>query len=248
MAKMILNGRNSTNVRTVMRDIVRQPGLSDAQKNRFINNYFKMVSDLHDSANAVNVGNRFWGDLGKWIGNPGFLRGTYHTLDFMDDLKDANITIQSLEKGFNYRKIEGEDLVQRYVDIIADNRKFELKNFTHYHGGNISSVTQGLEKELGGILKNLSNATSSTAYINQINRIHFVFRGNPAGAQTMLNSMLKVGIKELDVIADEAIKSQVKRHFKGKMEAAIAAANLGTTKLVPDIGELVVFQGKSVPY
>ena len=254
IANMIKHGRNPTNVRGVMRDIVRcdlcDPVLTNADKNRLINKYFTVLNDV-DNLPVDAVSNRLWGDLGKYAGHPNFMRGSFNQLEFMDDLKNARITVESLEKGFGFKKtVNGVDgHVQRYVDIIADGRHFEVKNFIAYSTKNTKAVTEGLEKELGRVVKDLSEgATRAEQYITELDKIHFVFRGGPDGSLSMLKKMKESGSKILDTIDNPRIKEQVKTHFQKKIDEVINAANAGKTKLIPKEGDLVVFQGKSVPY
>lgn len=44
------------------------------------------------------------------------------------------------------------------------------------------------------------------------------------------------------------VRQQVLGNFNSKIDNAINAVRAGQTKVVPDLGDLVVFQGKTVPY
>src|SRR5690606_31129336 len=99
----------------------------------------------------IQIGNQLWGDLGKYLGNPGFIRGAFHQLDFINDLRTARKTVESIEEGFGF--IKDSQNVKRRIDVVADSgRHFEVKNFSNYGKANVDTVINGLEKELGRIL------------------------------------------------------------------------------------------------
>lgn len=251
IATMLVRGRNQVNVRSVVRDIVRNAPGNAAAKNDAINKVFRLMKELDDLPEAT-VGARFWGDVGKYIGNPGFLRGSHHQIEVMDDLRRAlgNDAIQALEEGFTtFRAVEGaEDAVrvQRFVDITASGRHFEVKNFSNYGRANTTAVVNGLEKELVRIVDEAAGSVDEAKDL--IDRIHFVFRGSPtADAVPMLREMQRAAGEALGDVAGRR-SQEVIDYFDSKIADAIAAANRSTGKLVPDVGELVVFQGRTVPY
>ncbi len=156
---MIAKGRNASNARHIARSVVRDGSdqFTSAQRNQIINRYFELINTLDEFPEDV-VSNRVYGDMGKLLKNSdefnaGFIKGMYHQLEFMDELRQAGRTIESLEKGFSFNKLnaeEGDKAIQRFVDIIADGeRHFEVKSFSTYSGGNVTAVTNGLKKELG---------------------------------------------------------------------------------------------------
>jgi hypothetical protein len=214
-----------------------------------------MVANL-DSLPVATVGNRLWGDLGKYIGNSGFLRGSFHQLEVMTELRAAGIPIESLEEGFSFSKQidDIEKNIWRYIDIKAGGRHFEVKNFKNYGPDRVKDVTKGLDKEIGRILDEVSRGVpnpSANDYLAKLDQIHIVFRGSPVGNAdqivTMLKEMRKTGIAQLKSVPPE-VRQQVLGKFNSQIDTAINAAQNGATKIVPDLGDLVVFQGKTVPY
>ena len=93
-----------------------------------------------------------------------------------------------------------------------------------------------------------SDATRPDEVIEAMNKIHFVFRGKGdlGGAENMLKAMEKKGGAVLETIENEQVKKQVIKRFNQQIENARKA--LDKSKTIPDPGDLVVFQGKDVPY
>ena len=106
--------------------------------------------------------------------NTGFIKGIFHQLEFLEDLRDAGKSVEAIEKGITTVK------VIRLLDIVADaGRKFELKNFVYYTGDNIKAVKKGLGKDIANVI---ANAVDEDDIIDGLSKIHIVFRGSPSGA------------------------------------------------------------------
>ncbi|WP_459924935.1 hypothetical protein [Desulfatiferula olefinivorans] len=168
--------------------------------------------------------------------NTGFIKGLFHQLDFLDDLRDAEKNVEALEKSVSLAN------TQRYVDVVADGgRKFELKNYSHYTGDNIKNVIKGLDKELAQAMANMASDDMVEAALK---KIHFVFRGSPQGAEQMIKQMKDAGLKKLP----KRTHKKARALFEQQMDDALTAVTGNIKRTMPELGEMVVFQGKTVPY
>jgi hypothetical protein len=242
IAVMLREGRTNNNVRHIARAIAKTDGLSDAVKMDMINRYFKLIGDLDSLEGGVDIGRHLYGDMGKLLYNSatksyntGFIKGMFHQLEFVEDLLHNGSKIEKIEKGIE------TDKILRRTDIIADGRRFELKNFAHYTGDNVKAVKEGIEKDLVNVI---ANSADEKQIIEGLGKIHFVFRGNSNGAGDMIEAMSEVGSKIID--KDEFPIAY--KYFEDQISAAKSAIENNATQIMPEIGDLIVFQGKNVPF
>ena len=186
--------------------------------------------------------------MGKLLFNPatnsyntGFIKGLFHQLEFLEDLRGANKSIEALEKSIT----KAEGAVQRFVDVVADGRRFELKNFTHYGKVNQDAIVGSLQKEIS-IAKKIGG--DANAIIDEIKKSCFVIRGapdiDPGNAKKMIEKMKEAGLNELK----GSKFRDVRKYFIEQMDKALAAVDGNLTKIIPELDDLIVFQGKGVPF
>jgi hypothetical protein len=240
VALMLCRERTKKNARNIVRTIAELKDLNNVDKVDKINRYFTLIANLDKYHGKAEISGRLFGDLGKvnyntkvddW--NLGFVKGVFHQLDFMEDLRFADVTVTSVEKGI---AAGGE---QRFVDVIAAGRRFECKNYKVYASSNITNVKNSLWKEL---TQAMAEGTDDAAK-EFLNKTHFVFRGSPEGAMKMIKAMEKEG---KDTLTSKFPKTR--SLFDAQIAHLKNVVNSGTTKGIPDLGELCVFQGKDVPF
>ena len=94
------------------------------------------------------VSNQLYGNTGKLVKyedefNAGFINGMYQQLEIMDELREVGIVVSNLVKGIGHT-VENQKRVQSLIDIIADSRRFDSRNFANYFGASRAAVVNGL--------------------------------------------------------------------------------------------------------
>jgi hypothetical protein len=254
---LIAKGRSAKNVRNIIRNIVKEaPGsLNEVAKQQVIDKYLKLINEL-DTFPVEVVGKRMWGDTGKVIHmgggnyNAGFIKGQFEQLEVLDELVKAgkNKNKFSLEKGDAIDMGDGTTVL-RYTDIKYEYATgkfsfFETKNFTHYSGDNISNAVKGMEKEVARALQIAKDQGGSLAeHKGALDQIYFIFRGNPQGAEKMLEKMKSKGMEVLSAAKlSKEDKASLLSFWKSKFPDS------PMIKTTPAVCDLVIFQGKKVPY
>lgn len=225
-----------------------------ATRNFIINDYLHKLNRLATDYPDLFVSGRLWGDVGKYMHHTqssGFIRGMYHQLDFMEDLRKADIPIAALEEGIGFTDEAGNG-VRRYIDIraAADDaaeglpRRFETKSLSNYGLKNTENVVDGLRKDIGDVIAEIGPSAPYDVIERELDKIHIVFRGGSDGSGAMLDAMEKAGKEVLDSLYDVTVRKK----SKAKLERMIDAARNSSEKTIPEDGDLVIFQGKRVPY
>ncbi len=98
------------------------------------------------------------------------------------------------------------------------------------------------------MVKRFENATRSDQIIEALDKIHFVFRGRGdlGGAENMLKAMREKGESVLRTHPNGDVVQELVDHLYKQIRTI--EDSLESTKLIPEPGDLVVFQGKDVPY
>ena len=92
--------------------------------------------------------------------------------------------------------------------------------------------------------------------VENLGKIHFVFRGGPDGSLSMLKKMREEGEKVLKILDDEEYSAVIKA-FTSRMDETIKAVESGSKGIV-DVSsqegrellekQMVVFEGKKIPW
>uniref|UniRef100_UPI003EB78490 hypothetical protein n=1 Tax=Arhodomonas sp. AD133 TaxID=3415009 RepID=UPI003EB78490 len=123
-------------------------------------------------------------------------------------------------------------------------RRFETKSLSNYGLKNTENVVDGLRKDIGDVIAEIGHDAPYKEIERELDKIHIVFRGGPGGSGAMLGAMEKAGKEALGGIRDWESRRRARRYFENMIEAA----RKGPEQKVPKPGQLVVFQGKQVPY
>lgn len=167
----------------------------------------------------------------------------------MEELRKAGKKIEKLEERTDFFNETGKN-VGRYSDIVLEGgHRIEVKNYSNYGKANRGRVTKGLEKDLVHFIR---EARGDAEFLRkEIDKISIVFRGgvnlDKANALKLVDEMMDTGRKLLDT--DQFERVWIK--YKGKLamiKTAIENGGEEITKSVPELGDLITFQNKRVPY
>uniref|UniRef100_UPI003EB97122 hypothetical protein n=1 Tax=Arhodomonas sp. AD133 TaxID=3415009 RepID=UPI003EB97122 len=123
-------------------------------------------------------------------------------------------------------------------------RRFETKSLSNYGLKNTENVVDGLRKDIGDVIAEIGPSAPYDVIERELDKIHIVFRGGSDGSGAMLDAMEKAGKEVLDSLYDVTVRKK----SKAKLERMIDAARNSSEKTIPEDGDLVIFQGKRVPY
>jgi len=255
---VIKNGKDSNHVFYIAKSIAenaKKAGLSAIETEDLINQYFKYIKEVDE---IPGVGKKFWGDLGKILGDPstgwndGFIKGQFFQLEvnslIKKWLKDDPVEHIELAIGQSDEAVDG---IRRTWDIVTKSkRKFETKNWLTYTKQAREDAEKAIEKELIVAIKNGKN--NADQIIENMKNIHFIFRGSPniSGADEMIVLMKKAGEKSISTIKNTTMRKQVTMVFEQQMKEAsnIVKNNIINPNTLPEIGQIVIFWGKKSAY